>query len=198
MIVTLRAAERETEHGLTERLHAVRVVVGEILLGDRAALVRHHIVALETRGDQIGVGAIGQKVSRQLLHEKAVVRFIVVEGLDDPVAPEPHVPTTVDGETVRVRVARGVEPIESHALAEVRTREEAGDEFRIRVRIAVRRKRLHLGSLRRQARQIKRETADECATVRLRSGADFFLSESRADEGVDGLRTERERTRKPT
>ena len=165
MIVTLRAAERETEHGFTERLHAVGIVVGEILLGDRAALVRHHIVALETRGDQVGIGATGQKVSGELLHEKAVVRFVVVEGLDDPIAPEPHVPTAVDGEAVRVRVARGVEPIERHALTKVRTREQASDEFRVSLRIAVRRKRLHLGSRRRQTSEIEREPPDERAAV---------------------------------
>ena len=75
------------EYGLAEGAHAIGVVVDEVLLGDGAALVGVHVVALEPGGDELGIGAPGQEVAGQLLHQEAVVGQVVVEGLDDPIAP---------------------------------------------------------------------------------------------------------------
>ena len=128
VVVALGAAERQAEDGFAERFHAIDVVVGEILFGNRAALVRVHVVALEAGGDELGLGAIGQQVAGELLAEELVVGHIRVERVDDPVAPEPHVPAAVDREAVRVGIAGGVEPDEGHAFAEVRAGEQAVDE----------------------------------------------------------------------
>ena len=67
VVVALGAAEREAEHRFAERFHAVDVVVGEILFGDRAALVRVHVVALEAGGDELRFGAVRQQVAGELL-----------------------------------------------------------------------------------------------------------------------------------
>ena len=76
VVVALAAAEREAEHGFAERFHAVDVVVGEVLLGDRAALVRVHVVALEAGGDELGFGVIRQQVAGELFAEELVVGHV--------------------------------------------------------------------------------------------------------------------------
>ncbi len=76
VVVALAAAEREAEHRFAERFHAVDVVVGEVLFGDRAAFVRVHVVALEAGGDELGFGAVRQQVAGELVAEELVVRQV--------------------------------------------------------------------------------------------------------------------------
>ena len=121
MVVALRASEGQAEDGFTEGLHAVGVVVDEVLGGNRATLVGVHVVALESGGDELAVVGIRHEVAGDLLRDEAVVGLVVVEGLDDPVAPEPEVTPAVDGEAVGVGVTGGIQPIEAHAFAEVGT-----------------------------------------------------------------------------
>jgi hypothetical protein len=52
VIVALSAAERQTEHRLAERLHAIDVIIRDVLLRDRAAFMRIHVVPLKARGDE--------------------------------------------------------------------------------------------------------------------------------------------------
>ena len=73
MVVALRAPEGEPEHGLAQRLHAVGIVVHEVLGRDGAALVGVHVVALEARGDELRIGRVGQEVARELLQHELVV-----------------------------------------------------------------------------------------------------------------------------
>ena len=121
MVVALRASEGQAEDGFTEGLHAVGVVVDEVLGGNRAPLVGVHVIALESGGDELAVVGVRHEVTGDLLRDEAVVGLVVVEGLDDPVAPEPEVTPSVDGEAVGVGVAGGIQPIEAHAFAEVGT-----------------------------------------------------------------------------
>ena len=81
VVVALAAAEREAEDRFAERFHAIDVVVGEILLGDRAALVRVHVVALEAGGDELGFGVVRQQVAGELLAEELVVRHVRLKAL---------------------------------------------------------------------------------------------------------------------
>ena len=120
MVVALRACEGQAEDRLAERLHAVGVVVDEVLGGNRAALVGVHVITLEAGGDELAVVGIRHEVAGDLFRDKAVVGLVVVKGLDDPIAPEPEVAAAIDGEAVGVRVAGGIEPIEAHAFAVVR------------------------------------------------------------------------------
>ena len=137
MVVALRAGEGQAEDGLTKGLHAVGVIVDEVLSGNRATLVGVHVVALETGRDQLAVVGVRHEVAGDLLRDEAVVGFVVVEGLDDPVAPEPEVTAAVDGEAVGVGVAGGIEPIEAHAFAEVGTGQQAVDEPAVSVGLLV-------------------------------------------------------------
>ena len=96
VVVALGARQSEPQHGFAQGFDPVRVVVGEVLRGQCAALVGDHVVALETGGDELGLGASRQKIPGQLFREEPVVRHVVVERLNHPVPPQPHVPTAID------------------------------------------------------------------------------------------------------
>ena len=104
VVVALGTAQSQAEHRLAERLHAIRVVVREVLLGDRPSFVRHHIVPLKARGDQLRWARAGQQIASELIEQKLVVRHVAVKGLNHPVTPQPHVPPAVDREAVGVGV----------------------------------------------------------------------------------------------
>jgi hypothetical protein len=117
-------------------LHAVDAVGDEVLLGDRAALVRDHRVALEPgRDDASRRSCVGQQVAGELLDEEAVVRLVRVE------CRRSHSratatwcrPPSIEKPFVS-GVARRVEPRQRHALAAVRAREQAIDGARRRRR----------------------------------------------------------------
>ena len=187
VVVALGAAKGEPEHGFAERFHAVGVVVHEVLGGDGAALVGVHVVALEARGDELAVRGRREQVPGELLHHELVVGQVVVEGLNDPVPPEPEVASAVDGETVRVGVTRGVEPVEGHAFPEVRAREQARDELRVGLRVLVAHESLHFLGGGRKAGEVERDSTDQRGAVGEGGGREALFLELIADEGVDGM-----------
>ena len=184
VVVALGAGEREPEHGFAESFDAVGVIVGEVLLGNRAALVGDHVVALKSGRDLVGLGAIRKQITGKLRREKAIVGQIVVERLDHPIAPEPEVPAAVDGESVGVGVARGVEPIERQPLAEVRAREQAVNEPLDGVRRAIGGEGLDLRDRGREPREIERQPTNQRAAIRLGRGPKLLRDELRLHKRV--------------
>ena len=79
MVMALRAAQGETEHRFAQGLHAVGVVIHQVLLGDSPSLVGVHVVSLEPGGDELGFTSLREKVSGNLLDDKTIVRQVVVE-----------------------------------------------------------------------------------------------------------------------
>ena len=51
--MALGTTHRQTQEDLTGCFHPIRDIVGEVFLRDRAAFVRDHVVAIETRRDQL-------------------------------------------------------------------------------------------------------------------------------------------------
>ena len=125
--VAARAAHGQAHPGGGRGFDAVDHVFDQILFGNRAALEVDHVVAIETGGDLVVRGGVGQQVAGELLDREAVERHVVVEGADHPVAPGPHVAMAVDVIAVGVGVAGEVEPLHGHALAVVRRGEQAVD-----------------------------------------------------------------------
>ena len=117
MIVATGALERQPEHRSAERVHAVEDVLGAKLLLDAAAFVRLSVQAIESGRDALLPRRIGQEIAGELPEEKLVVRQVLVERPDDPVAVRRHVAIDVGLIAVRVGVAREVEPVHRHALA---------------------------------------------------------------------------------
>ena len=59
-------------------------------------------------------------VTGQLLDGELIERQVFVEGVDDPIAPLPKAALGIDMVPVRVRVARGIQPIMRHLFAVIR------------------------------------------------------------------------------
>ena len=186
MVVALRAGEGQAEDRFTEGLHAVGVIVDEVLGGDRATLVGVHVVALEAGRDQLTIVGVRHEVAGDLFRDEAVVGFVVVEGLDDPVAPEPEVTASVDGEAVGVGVAGGIQPIEGHAFAEVGTGQQAVDESAVGVWFLVMNEGFDFGGGRGQAGQVQRHATDEGVTVGFGRRSQAGFGQLSGDPVIDG------------
>ena len=85
--------------------------------------------------------------------------MLLIERLDDPISPRPHLSRAIDVIAVRVGVARKIEPLHRHALAIVRGSEQAVDHFLVGLWRIVREKRVQLGGRRRQAGEIEGHAA---------------------------------------
>ena len=108
VVVALGALHGQAQHGGGDGIHLIDRVGHPIFLGNGAALMRVHAVAQETGGrDLVGCG-VGDEIAGQLLGDEPVIGLILHEGVDDPVAPSPHVTVVVNREAVGVGVARGV------------------------------------------------------------------------------------------
>lgn len=75
------------------------------------------------------MGGVGEEVAGELFDGELVERHVGVEGVDDPIAPDPLEGIAVLLEAVAIGVACGVEPRESHEFAVVRGLEESVDDF---------------------------------------------------------------------
>ena len=91
VIVAAPATHRHAQPDGGGGVEAVDDVLGLVLLGDRAALVVDHVVAVEAGGNQLLAGRVRQQVAGQLLDRETVEGHVAVERVDDPVAPMPHV-----------------------------------------------------------------------------------------------------------
>ena len=163
--MALGTAEGQPQHGLAQGLHAVRIVIQEILCGDGATLVGHHVIALESGGNELGFRAVGHQVAGELFGEELIVGQVVVESLDDPVAPEPEVAAAINGESVGVRVAGGVQPRQGHGLPEVGAGEQAAGQLLIGQRVGIGDEGSDLRGRGWQACEVQREAADQGGPV---------------------------------
>ena len=181
--MALRAGHRGTHE---DRVGGVDAVddggVTEFFVA-RAAFVLGHRIAMEGRGDELVFGRLGQQVAGHLLDDELVVRLILVEGLDDPVAVGPDNSAGVGGITGAIGVAGEVEPLTGPVFAVSGLGEEMGDDVRV----------LGAGEFRdffgrgRQAGDVEGKSADEDGLGRFwRPGQAFFLL-AVSEEGIDGI-----------
>ena len=117
MVVTARAAHRQSQPYGRGRFDPVDHVLDRVFRVDNAAFSVTPVVAIETTGDLLFERGVGQHVASDLLDRELIERHIVVERLDHPVTPSPHVALRVGLVTVGVGVAGGIQPADGHALA---------------------------------------------------------------------------------
>ena len=177
VVVTFRATHRQAQPHGADRGHAIRDVFVEILVGVRAAFVVGHVVANKTGRDALRLRRLGQEIAGELFHRELVVRLVVVESLDDPIAPEPHEADAIEVITAGVGVAREIQPVLRHALAVVRRCQQPVHEFLVSTGRFVSEESIHFGDGRRQAGQIERGAADQRGFVRFRIRRELFLFE---------------------
>ena len=182
---------------------------------ERADRVGHHVVAVEvagnlavglrlghlavadqvprSRGDEadclLAVGRLGKEhVAGYLFLDEPGVGLVGVERTDTKVAIGPGIgPGLVLVVAVRVAVVDNVEPVPSPAFAVARRGQQPVDQFLVSRGISVGNEGIYFFRRRRQARQVKREPADERAAVGDRRRRQLFLGERLADEEVDGV-----------
>ena len=120
VIVATCAADREAEERGACRVHAIGRILKEVLLVDRAAFIGGHVRAIETARDDLISRCVWNQVTRELLDDELIVGLVFAEGLDHPIAPEPHLATRIHVNARRVGVARDVEPRHGEALRSAR------------------------------------------------------------------------------
>ena len=187
MIVAAAAVQREAEPSEAGGLHAVNDVFDAPLLGDDAALAIEAVVAVEAGGHDLFAGGIGQQVTADLFERELIEGLVVVEGLDDPVAPGPHGAAAVGLEAVAIGKAGEVEPLHGHALAVVLGFQEAVHHLFVGLWRCVFFKGGDLLQRGRQAGEIERDAAQQRGAVGLGGRVELFLLQALGDEGVDGI-----------
>ena len=120
VVVAAGAAQRHRHPHGRSRFDPVDHSFDPPFLGDAAPFARHPMVAVEAGGHSLREGGIGKQVARELLDGELIERLVAVVGVDDPVAPPPHVPLFVGLKAVAVGIAGAVEPPHGHPLAIVR------------------------------------------------------------------------------
>src|SRR5665213_545770 len=74
------------------------------------------MVAVKAGGDFLRQASVRKHVASDLLKRELVIRLIAIEGVDDPIAPAPHVALAIVLVTIRVGVAGRIQPAEGHPL----------------------------------------------------------------------------------
>ena len=120
VVVALAAVDREAEDALPDRVHAVEHRLHAELLGVHAAFFVHHRIPQEAGCDDLILRGIRQLIARELLDDELIVRQITIERIDHPVSIEPDVAHRIFLVAIRVRVACGIQPVATPALAVMR------------------------------------------------------------------------------
>ena len=84
--MTLGAFHRDAEPGRAGGIDPIDHLVGAVLLGVDAGLDIASHGAVESGGDFLGKGGLGQEVAGELLDGELIVGLVGVERVDDPVA----------------------------------------------------------------------------------------------------------------
>ncbi len=169
VIVAAGASDGEAHPHGGGSLRAVGHVFDAILFGNDSAFAAGAVIAIEPRSDLLVERGVGQQIARELLDGEAVVRHVAIEGVDDPVAPAPHVARAIGLVAVTVAIAGGFHPAVSHALAIAGRGEQPVDHGFVRAGRLVREKGVDFGGRGRKTGEIERDAADQDALCRLRA-----------------------------
>ena len=95
MAVTLRAGEGCAHQRFPGGVHAVEYGGSAEFLIVGSSLIVGHRVAVEGGGEKLVVGRVGEEVAGQLFRNKLIIRFIVVERLNQPITISPNAPDII-------------------------------------------------------------------------------------------------------
>ena len=169
-----RQAEQAARDGIDTFIPVVRQKAADHLLGQSQIFVIHGRSAQIPERAQIVTSGVGHQVRRELQLDETVVRNVLVDGFDDPVAISP-------GEWIR-RIRRlasrvvfaeagDIHPVAAPPLAVSFRSEQLVDEFFVRVRRLVICERFDLFVGRLVAHKVDVRAPDEGASVRRREMA---------------------------
>jgi len=185
MIVTLRATDGKPEPNRAYRAHTVHRGLATKLLLVHAALLVGERLALEGRGELLLARHVRQQIARELLDGETIERHVVVEGVDDPLAPEPHETRAVKMVPAGIRISGQIEPELRHSLAVLRRRQQPVYDFLVGVWIPVCQKSINFRNRRRQPGQVEVDAAEKSGFVGLRRWVEFLLFEPFEDKIIN-------------
>ena len=185
--MALRAIDRRAHPDGHGRIDAIDD--GDIaeLLVVGAALVIRQSVAMEGRRDQLLLGRLGQQIAGNLFERELVERFVRVEGLDDVIAIQPDRPGRVVRVAGRVRVARQVQPQPRPMFAVAGLCQQPVHELFVGLRIPILDKIVYLLEARRQASEVKGNTANEGIAIGPGRRLQPFALQPGEEEVIDGV-----------
>ena len=187
MVVTLRAAHGRSEERGRNRPHPIRRRLGQILLRLGTAFAGHQVEAIKARRHELLRSRIRQQISRQLFANELVVRFVVVERLDDVVAIGKDVLALVAVETDRVGKSHHIQPRHRHALTVVRRTQQPIDQTLVGPGLVIGDKRGQLPRRGRQAGKVERNPSHQGRAVSFGTRVDPPFFQFAQDEIVDGV-----------
>ena len=120
-----------------------------------------------------------------MFNGELVERQVAVVGLDDPVAPPPHVAFAIALIAAGVGVPRPIQPAVRHPLTIARGIEQPVHDLFIGVPGHVGQECFHLGYGRRQSRQIEGDSTDERGLVGFGRGVQSLLLQSGQNEVIN-------------
>ena len=177
MGMTLGAAHRQPQPDRPGGIDAVLDGGGAELLVVGPPFGIGHRVAVEGRGHALVEGRAGKQVARELFDGELIIREVVVEGVDDPVAVAPDRAQGVGAVPGRVGVARQVEPDARPALAVGGVFQETIHGLFISIGRRIGGEFVHFPRRRRQAAQVNADAAQEDELVSLGGGREPFFFE---------------------
>ena len=116
VIVAAGTTERNPEQDGRCRVNTICNVFNAVFLGDNSPFRIDYVISVETRCDPLVERWFGQQIASELLRHKLIERDSLVQRIDCPVTPAPHVTSGIIVETMRVRITSRVEPVDRHTL----------------------------------------------------------------------------------
>ena len=143
------------------------------------------MIAIKARGHLCEKIPIRQQVARHLLRHKPVKWHIVIERLDEPIAPDPHISKSVILISIRVCVARSLHPSQRHVLAITRRRQQPVHRLFVSIKRTVIEECVQFRNRRRQAREVKAHPPKQSRLVRLLRRLQFLPFQPRQHERIN-------------
>src|SRR5690349_13805949 len=127
VVVTAGAAGRQSEERGTNRVDDVGQFVLSLRQSEQSVLTLDDIVWI--RDQKADADRFSESITRDLLLDELVIRFVIVERVDDPVTkPESVRSFAICLEAVGLAEVNNVEPVGSPALPVTRARENPVDQ----------------------------------------------------------------------
>ena len=189
MIVTARAVDREPDERLPDRADDLfKLVLPRGFLHELAAAYDRVVQPGDEEADRLLPGRVTRlkHVAGDLHPHKLVVRHVVVQRANHPVAIRPEVVAdVVPLETVALAEPGEVQPVAAPAFAVVRRAEEVVDHAPVGGISRVGHERRDLLRRGRQAGQVKIKSADQRPRIRRGAWTELFGIQPVEDERID-------------
>ena len=187
VVVAFGATHGQSHEGRPQRVDPIHHVFVEVFVGIGSALVVGHVVAHEAGGHPLGHCGVGQQVAGQLLDGELVEGLVGIEGVDHPIAPQPHEAHAIEMVPAGVGIPRQIEPVLAQALAIMFGIHQTIHQALIGVGALVGQECIDLFHGGRQSGEIQGDAALQADRVSLRVGLDALRFQSRQHEGIDGV-----------